>query len=205
MENQLEKVEQSPQVVELQKNSVALIESATNLIVSTKDEMDKASAVVVQLADIRRGGENLRKFFVQPFNDQVKNINAFFKNVANPVVTAETGLRNRITDYVAEQQRIADEKQKEADKEAAKAAKAAEKRGEKVEDFEAPAPQTPDIQTSSGRLSTKKVWTWKTKNEKLIPREYLMIDSVKIRDAIRSGERNIKGIEIYQEIQSAIR
>jgi hypothetical protein len=65
------------------------------------------------------------------------------------------------------------------------------------------AKETPAmIRTEGGAKSTTaKVWTFKVMNEAEIPREYLVLDEKKVRDAIRVGTRNIAGLEIYQADQ----
>ncbi len=47
----------------------------------------------------------------------------------------------------------------------------------------------------------QKPWVFKITDEKLVPREFLMVDEKKIREAIRMGARSkhIPGVEIYQE------
>lgn len=70
--------------------------------------------------------------------------------------------------------------------------------------IEAPAPQT-FVRTESGMVHTKKVWTFDIINELEVPRQYLIVDVTAIRRAISGGEREIKGVKIYQETQVATR
>lgn len=50
-----------------------------------------------------------------------------------------------------------------------------------------------------------KTWTFEINDESLIPREYLMINESKIRQAIRDGARSIAGVNIFQKDGLAIR
>lgn len=52
---------------------------------------------------------------------------------------------------------------------------------------------------------TRKHWTFNVTNEKLVPREYLMIDPRLIRAAVQAGVRQIPGVEIYEETRIAIK
>lgn len=49
------------------------------------------------------------------------------------------------------------------------------------------------------------VWTFELDNLAQVPKEYLMLDSQKVREAIRSGERSIPGLSIFQKQQTIYR
>ena len=51
----------------------------------------------------------------------------------------------------------------------------------------------------------RNVWTFEVQNLANVPREYLMLDEQKVRQAIRSGERSISGLMIYQKQQTVYR
>jgi hypothetical protein len=48
-------------------------------------------------------------------------------------------------------------------------------------------------------------WTFEVTNASAVPREYLMVDTVLIREAIRNGVHDIPGVNIYQEDGLSIR
>lgn len=61
-------------------------------------------------------------------------------------------------------------------------------------------------EVQSMRVSgVKKVWTFNVTDPNLVPREYLVVDEKKIREAIRAEVREIPGVEIFQDTQIAIR
>ena len=51
----------------------------------------------------------------------------------------------------------------------------------------------------------RNVWTFEVQNLANVPREYLMLDEKKVRQAIRSGERRIPGLMIFQKQQTVYR
>ena len=51
----------------------------------------------------------------------------------------------------------------------------------------------------------RNVWTFEVQNLDNVPREYLMLDDKKVRQAIRSGERSVSGLMIYQKQQTVYR
>ncbi len=51
----------------------------------------------------------------------------------------------------------------------------------------------------------RNIWTFEVQNLANVPREYLMLDEKKVRQAIRSGERSIPGLMIFQQQQTVYR
>ncbi len=51
----------------------------------------------------------------------------------------------------------------------------------------------------------RKVWAFELQDLSQVPQEYLVLDEQKVRQAIRSGERAIPGIRIYQQQQTVYR
>ena len=51
----------------------------------------------------------------------------------------------------------------------------------------------------------RNVWTFEVQNLANVPHEYLMLDEQKVRQAIRSGERSIPGLMIFQKQQTVYR
>jgi hypothetical protein len=84
---------------------------------------------------------------------------------------------------------------------------ASQETDKKIEEIRSavPPPHVPAFgpsKGSSGSSSVKgitKTWTFDITDETLIPREYLIPDPVKIREAIQKGERSIAGLNIYQK------
>ena len=84
---------------------------------------------------------------------------------------------------------------------------ASQETDKKIEEIRSavPPPHVPAFgpsKGSSGSAPVKgitKTWTFDITDETLIPREYLIPDPVKIREAIQKGERSIAGLNIYQK------
>ena len=86
------------------------------------------------------------------------------------------------------------------------AAEKAKEEAEKIanEAIEVEAAQS-SVRTDAGLVSAKKIWTFEIENEEKIPREFLTIDTKKINEAIRSGDREIAGLKIFQRTSLATR
>ena len=106
-----------------------------------------------------------------------------------------------------EEERLRQEAQKKADDEAIAAAEAAEKRGEKEEAeaiISTPVQVAPIVvPKSTPKTSTvvRKVWKFRVTNPNLIPRQFLVVDTVKVGGVVRSlgANHGIPGVEAYQE------
>jgi hypothetical protein len=49
------------------------------------------------------------------------------------------------------------------------------------------------------------VWSFEVENLSTVPRDFLMLDEQKIRNAIRAGIREIPGIKVFQKQQTVYR
>jgi flagellar biosynthesis GTPase FlhF len=63
----------------------------------------------------------------------------------------------------------------------------------------------PTTRTASGTASTRMVWGFEIIDSSEIPRNFLKVDESAIRDAVRSGVREIPGVKIEQKPQVAVR
>lgn len=66
-----------------------------------------------------------------------------------------------------------------------------------------PPPRKTTRAETGATTTVKKVWTYQLRDLSKVPTSYLVLDSAKVRAAIRDGVRDIPGIEIYQDEQVA--
>ena len=62
-----------------------------------------------------------------------------------------------------------------------------------------------EINQSSTSSIVRNVWNFRIVDLSKVPTEFLQINSVAVREAIKSGVRSIEGLEIFQECQVAIK
>lgn len=198
----------------VQINSEASDLELTAQTLEVKDEASAAEATSTLgfIAAAKKQLEEKRTFFVKPLNEQVKKINAMFKEYAAPLENADRILRGKVLRYQAEVRRKQQEEEERlralAEKEQKRLEKQAEKKG-----LPAPpplvlpatkaAPKT--IQTGLGTATTKTVWDFVIEDEAKIPREYLTVDTKKIRAVVKAGVREIPGVRIFESDQLAVR
>jgi hypothetical protein len=74
----------------------------------------------------------------------------------------------------------------------------------KVEAAPTPVPQGP-VRTAAGTVQTRKVWKFEVEDAAQVPREFLIVDEARIRQAVRDGVREIKGVRIFEDTQIVTR
>lgn len=203
----LETAQQDVRVLALQKQAQEIEQQARTMTV-TADTLDDAANALASIARLKKGIEERRVSWVKPLNDTVKKVNDWFKSVAAPLESADKLLRGKIQTYQAEEARRRREEEerlrKLAEKEHAKQVAKAERKGEEPPPppptVVVPGPAT-TIRSSAGTVSTTKVWDFEIVDESQIPREFLMVDTTKIRKVVQAGLRNIPGVRIYERDQ----
>ena len=169
------------------------------------DEGDKA----IVASAIREGKQLLkqvcaaRKAITTPLQEEVKNWIAKEKELVAPIEKAMQRADELIQQFNAE---VAAQQQAVLDKIAEE-----ERTRMQAEDGDASLIQQQSEfqrQIAVAQHSTegvRNVWTFEVQNLSNVPREYLMLDEKKVREAIRSGERNIPGLMIFQKQQTVYR
>ena len=83
-------------------------------------------------------------------------------------------------------------------------AKLAERTLDALPNLPAPVPVVPEARKIEG-IQTRKVWDFDVLDPAAVPREFLKVDEVAIRAAVRAGTREIPGVRIEQKTQAAVR
>ncbi|SNR98981.1 hypothetical protein SAMN04488503_2214 [Humidesulfovibrio mexicanus] len=176
---------------------------------------DATNATAVEMANqakkIDAAIERVRKDLVLAPNEYVKSVNGLAKGFQGRLGTIVASLRGKVGAYA---QRIEMERRKA--EEAARKAQAelqakidAEAKAAHVEPVQIAAPALPKqqtiVRTEAGSATQRKVWKHEITDETQVPREYLMVDEAKVRQAVKQGVREIPGIRIYEHTEIAFR
>jgi len=160
--------------------------------------------------------EAKRKELVTPFNTEVKRINAEFKFIQSPLESLEASIKAEISRDFKEQQKIQEEINRKAKEEEEKqlaklhkqlnskdalTAAAAENKAEAIiteaqAKIESAAPIT-SIRSSAGSPSISKIWKWEVVDA------WKVTNEVMINSAVKSGQREISGLRIYEDVSVA--
>jgi len=182
--------------------------SKQQIKISSQDEYIKAGDLIKIVKNKINKIEEQRKSWTKPLDESKKRIMENVRDVIDPLKDFESSVKQVMTDwYMKEKARKDKEQAKLEERAKAKAIKEQKECGADIPIMPA-IPVVNDIKTQRGDMSVttmKKVWKFKVIDETKVPREYLSLDEVEIRRAIREGKREIKGLEIYQEDQLNIR
>ncbi len=198
----------------------AFKEKAKSIQVKDNATLEQAGELAGQARDMKKKIETARKRFVQDPNNFVKRVNNLAKKYSGAFDEVERDLKKRISAYYAEEERKHREEERRRQEEERKrqeterqAQESDGNQGQEQGQTESapqelePQPAGPprSVQTGSGKMHQKLVWTFEVQDESQVPREYLAVDQKKIRQAVKDGVREIPGVNIYQEHQTAIR
>ncbi len=144
--------------------------------------------------------EKARKGEKEQINKDGKTVEAFFAKLSKPITDAADAIVGAINAV----QRKKLEEQRERERQEAEAAKVFE-----TEAPEAPAPvkEVARVVSSSGRVTAAavKFWSFRVTDPTRVPARYLTVNEAAIKVAIAGGVREIEGVEIYEDVRTAIR
>lgn len=168
----------------------ALLRDAQNIVI-TRQNHGKA---IDHTADTSRGLRELekrRKEITHPLNKQVKEINAFFRGLRAPFEKADKIMRDKLLEYHKQEEKRSKEIEQKL-------------QSELGVPIAVPAPHTTQ-RGDTGQAIVSKYWTFEVDDLSKVPREYLELDSKKVRAAIKQGIRSIEGLRIYEKERLTIR
>jgi hypothetical protein len=198
--------------------------------IKDNDTAGKVTTFIKQIKLYKSDADNWRKAKKQPHLEAGKKIDADGKILAGVVDNALNAASTALNKYLAEQQRKADEERRRQEAEARRMAEEAERLRKEAEasndavlvaqaeqakqasEEVAKAPERTRVTSDAGAsASVQKFWDYKVNDAGQIPvaifRKYLKPEDIDkmIRAAVRAGERNIKGVEIFENTRPVIR
>lgn len=206
-----------PEIQDLQVSSGDIVAHASMLVV--KDDVTRRQGAEI-LMEIKKFSDVVKTRFKTPVELAFKahrSMTALRDSVLNPFSDAERTIKRKIADYeMAIEQKRREEADKlrreaEAKAKAEQMAKAQEQmdKGDLAgcqKTLDAPIVtivakvETKEPEKISG-LSFREDWKFEIEDESLIPREYLMVDEIKIRKLVKALQKstNIPGIRVYAD------
>lgn len=171
----------------------------------TIDSLDSAKTATNDLSIIGRLGkslEDLRKEYVGPPGKLVKDINGHFKTITIPLSQARQLTEDKILAFRHQQEAERARAEEINRKRIELAEMEAKQNGTEVAPPEAVAvPDGPAgmIRSDIANVGIAKNKKWRMLDLDLLPREYMIPDTIKINRLVRNGIPSIPGIEIYIE------
>ena len=203
------------ELAEFRKGIPAAI-SQTAIVVDSPESETLAAEAVGTAKDMIKDAEKRRLKITKPLDLSKKETMSLFSDIVKPLVEFVAVLTPRIVNYRLEQERIADEAEEErlaeeqrledervtaeAKAEKFKSKRAVDKALETVDELDEQIAVVRETEyvPNVGSATVAKVWTYNIDVEEDVPREYCSPDRGKLRAAVRAGERDIKGVSVYQ-------
>ncbi|KKM26707.1 hypothetical protein LCGC14_1581980 [marine sediment metagenome] len=179
---------------EIRKQNSPIVAEANKLVINTAEGENKAFEALKVIKERLEFVENKRTVITKPLNKSLREVNTLFKELSGPLKTADDIIRKKILLFHEEQRVI-------AEKEEAKRHRIQEAHRKKGHKIHAPAVVEPE----RGNSTTQKRWVFEVKDIKLVPEEYLVVDTSVVNNAIANGTREIKGLRIFQRESITVR
>lgn len=195
-----------------------------------ENEADKENAVIMlkEISDYKKAIKKQEDELSSDAKKELAEIKAMFNEPKSFLNDAEEIVRGKINHFLNEQkarmeaealaikQKAEDEALKQAEELEALKSGAGEydavTRKSMIEAIEAKQNKLIDatakqaeINQSSANSVVRKVWAFRLTDLSKVPLQYIQLNETAVRNAIKSGERNIAGLEIFQECQVAIK
>lgn len=195
-----------------------------------ENEADKENAVIMlkEISDYKKAIKKQEDELSSDAKKELAEIKAIFNEPKSFLNDAEEIVRGKINHFLNEQkarmeaealaikQKAEDEALKQAEELEALKSGAGEydavTRKAMIEAIEAKQNKLIDatakqaeINQSSANSVVRKVWAFRLTDLSKVPLQYIQLNETAVRNAIKAGERNIAGLEIFQECQVAIK
>jgi hypothetical protein len=168
-------------IKKIKADASVFVKDNLELRVTSDDSFTYAGEVLILTKKRLKRIELLRKELTTPINLSLKKINSMFKQESAPFSILENTLKSEMSQYNTKRE---------------------EELKQHTEVQEAPISKT---RTEEGSTSIRKVWKFDVRKLEEVPREFLTIDHVKVNSAIRSGNTDIAGLNVYQEQSISVR
>lgn len=195
-----------------------------------ENEADKENAVIMlkEISDYKKAIKKQEDELSSDAKKELAEIKAMFNEPKSFLNDAEEIVRGKINHFLNEQkarmeaealaikQKAEDEALKQAEELEALKSGAGEydavTRKAMIEAIEAKQNKLIDatakqaeINQSSANSVVRNVWAFRLNDLSKVPLQYIQLNETAVRNAIKAGERNIAGLEIFQECQVAIK
>lgn len=207
---------------ELKAEITALVAPTKQLLVKDFQTCSNAVEAGKSVKDLIKKVEAARKDLVGPLNDEVKEINAYAKQISEPLLASEEHLKHQIVTFEIEQQKIRQAELKRLE----------EERIKKLAEIEAQAQEQNEVSSLFGSeptsieeiaqaitvaeaqhqeaawdiannrvKNTRKTWKCEVLDISKVPKEFLIVtlNEAAVLASARAGVKEISGVKMWQE------
>ena len=189
----------------------AMRAEAIALVVNSTESAKQATEMIGQVKRLAKAIDERRKEIISEADSFVRFTNGQVKPLADELKEDEAILKRKLSDHamrVELQRREIERKQREALVELQKQVDA-EAKAKGVETVVLPPVAVPTkkepVRSDSAVSSAVPVWKHEVTDAAAVPRQYLIVDELAIRAAMKAGIRDIPGVRIFEEMEMRVR
>lgn len=212
----------------MQVESYRIDEQAKLITITDAVSYDTAVTFLKEVNNKLKDFKAQREKYIKPMKDSIKAIDERLKEPIKLLEDTDATLRKKLNAYLSEVRKREEERlaleRKKREEEAIKqldnleqvksqageydevTQKAIQRSIENQQNRAIEATVTQDnINLSTSSASVSMVWDFEVIDKSQLPLEFLKVDEVAIRNAIRNGTREIAGVNIFQKPQLSLR
>jgi len=171
--------------------------------IRTADDVQSATEDLNLIANLKKAMDEKKAEYLGPLNTHVKEVNATFKLLMEPILEADRLTRDKVMEWRADEKRKAEEAEEinrlrlEADRKEAAANDGVI--SESAPPIEVPATPARRVETAVGTAGIQKVRKWEVVSFADLPDDYKVADAGRITKQVKAGIGAIPGLRIYEE------
>lgn len=171
------------------KKQISFIQEQSNVMtITSKEDFDKANEFLSVVMNVEKALVERKAEITRPLMDGLASVRSLFKPLETDHAEAKKTIKAKMLEYsIAEDERI--------EKEKARVEARVEKGTMRVDTAVRKLENIGEKPTTALRTVTK----IRVIDEALIPREYLIPDMDKIKDAVMKQKLTVPGVETYEE------
>jgi len=190
--------EKTTELIRLESQRDELLQSDMPSI-TNETELTQSVEFLSKLRIFMKNAESVRQFIVKPLNDHIRTINVEFKKLLAPIMDTEQQISQGVQSY---RQLLLKQAQEEQVRLQQKAEEELVNGDSLIPEAVASIAKAPEkrIETSIGNVGFTVNWTFEVVDASLIPREYLMVDMIKIGKVVKALKQDTKilGVKVIR-------
>lgn len=191
-------MKETEEIKHLENEITPIVAYSTSIFVKSDADMKVATEALSQVNKYADMVEEKREAITKPLNLALKAARGLFKPLEERLEASIDHIRGEMSRYQTEKVRLAREE------EAKIAARVGEGKGKlkmdtairKIGEVEKPADE---VVADSGVVTFMEVQKFEVMDITLVPKEYLVVDEVKVRAAMKAGVK-VEGVRYYTEM-----
>lgn len=188
------------ELVQYQDKATELEKFALSIEIKSDDDLTRASDQVKQAKEVQKTIEKKKDEYVLPAKQILERAKADFDPLIKAFKGVETILKDKATIYITEKNRKIKE---EEDKIAKKVEEGKMKEGTALKKMEKLPEQTKTVQGNTSQLRVTEYEDIEIVDVNLIPREYMLPDTTRIKAVVLKARVEVAGVKIIKKTKTA--